>query len=105
MTEIRSNESVSQYIFVALQEKFPDARCELVYHTPFELLIATILSAQCTDERVNLVTESLFAETNTPEGIISLGQTLLELKIRSLGLFHNKAKKYSCSMQSVSGGT
>ena len=92
MTEIRFEESVSQYIFVALQERFPDARCELVYHTPFELLIATILSAQCTDERVNLVTESLFAETNTPEGIISLGQTQLELKIRSLGLFHNKAK-------------
>ncbi|HBW37971.1 endonuclease III [Desulfosporosinus sp. BICA1-9] len=92
MAQIRSAESIPQYIFDALQERFPDARCELVYHTPFELLIATILSAQCTDERVNLVTSSLFAEANTPEGILRLGQTQLEDKIRSLGLFHNKAK-------------
>lgn len=92
MEKIRSQETVSQYIFAALQQKFPDARCELVYHTPFELLISTILSAQCTDERVNLVTAPLFAEANTPEEMIRLGQTQLELKIRSLGLFHNKAK-------------
>lgn len=92
MMQIRTEESVSQYIFDALQDKFPNARCELEYHTPFELLIATILSAQCTDERVNLVTASLFAEANTPEGIIRLGQTQLEHEIRSLGLFHNKAK-------------
>ena len=92
MTQVHPEESVSQFIFDALQERFPDARCELVFHTPFELLIATILSAQCTDERVNIVTASLFAEANTPEGIIKLGQTKLEHKIRSLGLFHNKAK-------------
>lgn len=92
MTPIRSDQSVSSYIFDALQKRFPDARCELVFHTPFELLISTILSAQCTDERVNLVTASLFAEANTPEAIIRLGKTQLENKIRSLGLFHNKAK-------------
>ena len=92
MTKIHTEESISQYIFDALQEQFPNAHCELVYHSPFELLIATILSAQCTDERVNLVTASLFAEANTPEEIIRLGQTQLELIIRSLGLFHNKAK-------------
>ncbi|KUO70366.1 MAG: endonuclease III [Desulfosporosinus sp. BRH_c37] len=79
-------------ILNALQKKFPEARCELVFHTPFELLIATILSAQCTDERVNIVTSSLFREANTPEDIIALGQIELENKIRSLGLFHNKAK-------------
>jgi len=82
----------SRFIFDVLQKKFPDARCELEYHTPFELLVATILSAQCTDERVNLVTASLFAEANTPETIIALGQRELETKIRSLGLYHNKAK-------------
>ncbi|MCO1600443.1 endonuclease III [Desulfosporosinus nitroreducens] len=92
MTKISSDGQVSQYIFDALQERFPDAHCELVFHTPFELLIATILSAQCTDERVNLVTASLFAEANTPEAIMNLGQSALENKIRSLGLFHNKAK-------------
>jgi len=92
MTKIGSDEPVSQLIFDALQERFPDAHCELEFHTPFELLIATILSAQCTDERVNLVTASLFAEANTPQSILNLGQTALENKIRSLGLFHNKAK-------------
>lgn len=92
MALIGSDEPVSQFIFNALQEKFPDARCELEFHSPFELLIATILSAQCTDERVNLVTSSLFSEANTPQSIIELGQTKLESKIRSLGLFHNKAK-------------
>lgn len=92
-------QSVSQYIFDALQERFPNAHCELEYHTPFELLIATILSAQCTDERVNLVTASLFAKANTPEEIIRFGQTQLELEIRSLGLFHNKAKNILASCQ------
>lgn len=90
MSQIYSDES--HFIFEALQKKFPDARCELEFHTPFELLIATILSAQCTDGRVNQVTASLFTEANTPEAVIALGQTELENKIRSLGLYHNKAK-------------
>lgn len=55
-------------------------------------MIATILSAQCTDERVNIVTAILFTEANTPEAIIALGQIELENRIRSLGLFHNKAE-------------
>lgn len=99
MTEIRSTEPVAEFIFKALKAEFPEAHCELEFHTPFELLIATILSAQCTDERVNLVTASLFAEANTPEAIINLGQTGLENKIRSLGLFHNKAKNILAACQ------
>ena len=91
MTQVK-DESHSNFILDALQKQFPDARCELEYHSPFELLIATILSAQCTDERVNRVTTSLFAEANTPQAIITLGQIELENKIRSLGLFRNKAK-------------
>lgn len=87
-----NDESHANFILTALQKKFPNARCELEFHSPFELLIATILSAQCTDERVNIVTASLFTEANTPEAIIALGQIELENKIRSLGLFHNKAK-------------
>lgn len=90
MTQIYSDKA--QFIFEALQRAFPDARCELEFRTPFELLIATILSAQCTDERVNQVTACLFAEANTPEAILALGQTKLETRIRSLGLYHNKAK-------------
>ena len=89
MTQINSD--TASFIFDALQKKFPDAHCELEYHTSFELLIATILSAQCTDERVNLVTASLFAVANTPEEIIALGSIELENRIRSLGLYHNKA--------------
>jgi endonuclease-3 len=88
------------YIFHTLHKAFPDAHCELEFSTPFELLIATILSAQCTDERVNLVTAALFPKANTPEAILSLGQEELENKIRSLGLFHNKAKNIieACSV-------
>lgn len=92
MTQIDVDKSHANFIFNALHKAFPDARCELMYSSPFELLIATILSAQCTDERVNIVTAALFSEANTPEAIIALGQMGLENKIRSLGLFHNKAK-------------
>ncbi|MDR3602762.1 MAG: endonuclease III [Desulfosporosinus sp.] len=90
MSQIYADES--HFIFETLKTKYPDARCELVFHTPFELLIATILSAQCTDERVNLVTASLFAEANTPDAIVALSQIKLETIIHSLGLYHNKAK-------------
>ncbi|AET68914.1 endonuclease III [Desulfosporosinus orientis DSM 765] len=99
MAQIGSDEPVSEFIYKALMNEFPEARCELEFDTPFELLIATILSAQCTDERVNLVTASLFSEANTPEKIIKLGQTTLENKIRSLGLFHNKAKNILSACQ------
>lgn len=99
MIKIGSKEPVSMLIFDALRERFPDARCELEYSTPFELLIATILSAQCTDERVNLVTASLFAEANTPQEVLDLGLAKLENKIRSLGLYHNKAKNILAACQ------
>ena len=92
MTQINAGASYSNFILDVLQKEFPDARCELDFHSPFELLIATILSAQCTDERVNIVTATLFTEADTPEAIIALGQIDLENKIHSLGLFHNKAK-------------
>ena len=80
------------YVYEALSVRFPDAHCELLHHNPFELLIATILSAQCTDDRVNMVTRSLFAELKTPEDYLALGQEALQERIKSLGLFHNKAK-------------
>lgn len=92
MTQIKEESSQANFILNALHVKFPDARCELEFHSPFELLIATILSAQCTDERVNIATATLFTEANTPETMLELGQLKLENRIRSLGLFHNKAK-------------
>ncbi len=70
---------------------YPDARPELDFRSPFELLIATILSAQCTDVRVNKVTKELFAELKTPEDYLSLGQEELEVKIHSCGLSNSKS--------------
>lgn len=101
MEKFDSQDCKADLIFNTLLNTFPDARCELEFSTPFELLIATILSAQCTDERVNIVTASLFAEANTPERIINLGQQELENKIRSLGLFRNKAKNIIAACQMI----
>lgn len=71
---------------------YPDAQPALKFKTPYELLVAVILSAQCTDERVNKVTGVLFAEYDTPEKMLSLSQEALERYIYSCGFYHNKAK-------------
>jgi endonuclease-3 len=76
----------------SLKKHYADAECALVHDTPFQLLIATILSAQCTDERVNLVTRELFANYSTPAAIAALPQPKLEKIIQSTGFFRNKAK-------------
>ena len=76
-----------------LEETYPDAQCELNYETPFELLIATILSAQCTDVRVNKVTAELFKKYNTPEAFANLTEEEIMDEIRSCGLYKSKAKK------------
>ena len=81
----------SQNILKELASLYPDARPALKYSTPYELLVAVILSAQCTDERVNKVTEVLFKEHNTPETMIKLTQEELEKYIFSCGFYHNKA--------------
>ena len=75
-----------------LQELFPEAKCELHFSNTYELLVAVILSAQCTDKRVNIVTEELFKKYNTPQKMIELSQEELETKIHSCGFYHNKAK-------------
>lgn len=75
-----------------LEELYPDADTELVFSSPFELLVATILSAQCTDARVNVVTKELFKAYNTPEKMLTLTQSRLEELIHSCGFYHNKAK-------------
>ncbi len=71
---------------------YENPKCELNFNSPYELLIAVILSAQCTDKRVNVVTSELFKEYNTPYKMITLSQVELEDKIHSCGFFHNKAK-------------
>ncbi len=79
-------------IFERLVAQYPDAKPELVYTTPFELLIATILAAQCTDVRVNLVTKTLFQDHNTPEKMLNLSLEELMVFIKPCGLFASKAK-------------
>ena len=79
-------------IIKRLKQTYPDARCSLNYSTPLELLIATILSAQCTDERVNVVTADLFLKYRNAEDYACAEPTELERDIHSTGFFRNKAK-------------
>lgn len=79
-------------ILAKLDEAYPNATCELRHENPFQLLIATILSAQCTDVRVNQVTETLFKKYPTPEAFAYANPTELEQEIRPTGFFRNKTK-------------
>jgi endonuclease-3 len=80
------------YCLSEMERMYPDAHCELVHSNPFELLIATLLSAQCTDVLVNKVTPKLFAKYKNPEDYLSVTIEELQNDIRSIGLFRNKAK-------------
>jgi endonuclease-3 len=75
-----------------LSQEYPDARCELDYRDPFELLVATVLSAQCTDVQVNLVTPGLFATFPDAEALAAAPRDRLEALIRSTGFFRAKAE-------------
>ena len=79
-------------IFSRFQQANPDPRTELIYHSPFELLIAVILSAQATDKAVNKATQPLFAIANTPETLLALGESRLKEYIKSIGLYSTKAR-------------
>lgn len=79
-------------IVKALRREYPDAQCALHFHTPLELLVATILSAQCTDQRVNLVTPALFKKYPTAADYARAPLADLERAIQSTGFFRNKAK-------------
>jgi len=87
-------------IFQRLQSENPTPRSELNYSTPFELLIAVILSAQATDKGVNKATAKLFPVANTPEAISLLGEEKLKSYIKTIGLFNSKAKNIiqTCEM-------
>jgi len=75
-----------------LKRAYPDAKCSLNHSNPFELLVATILSAQCTDERVNIVTANLFRKYTKPEDYLKVSPRELEKDIQSTGFFRNKTK-------------
>jgi endonuclease III len=81
-----------QRILQRLAEVYPDAHCELDFGTPFQLLVATILSAQCTDKRVNIVTKDLFPKYPTAYELAAADQDELERAIRTAGFYRSKAK-------------
>jgi endonuclease-3 len=88
-------------ILQRLQRAYPDAACALHHHNAFELLSATILSAQCTDVRVNLVTPTLFARYPTPEALARASHSDVEEIIKSTGFFRNKAKSLIGMAQAI----
>src|SRR5688500_9948845 len=79
-------------IISLLKRAYPDAKCSLNHANAFELLIATILSAQCTDTRVNIVTEDLFRKYHKPEDYLKVSEKELQRDIRTTGFFRNKTK-------------
>ena len=79
-------------IFERLRAASPHPKTELVYRTPYELLVAVVLSAQATDKSVNLATQTLFAAANTPDAMVRLGEQELIEHIKRIGLFRTKAK-------------
>ncbi len=89
---MRITKAIKQEMLDILEKHYKDTTTALNYSTPFELLIAVVLSAQCTDARVNIITARMFPKYNTPEKILALGQPGLEQEIRDCGLFRSKAK-------------
>lgn len=88
-------------IIERLKNEYPDAHCALNHTNAFELLISTILSAQCTDERVNIVTENLFRKYRTPGDYVSVAASELETDIHSTGFYRNKAKNIQAACEKI----
>ncbi len=86
------NKDIRRLIFERLRDANPEPTTELHYETPFELLIAVILSAQATDKGVNKATAKLFPAAKTPQAMLDLGEESLKAYIRTIGLFNSKAK-------------
>lgn len=96
--EIKPLKDRAAKIFSILKKEYPDVKSALNYSGPFQLLIATILSAQCTDERVNIVTETLFKKYKRPQDFVNVKTGELEKDIYSTGFYRQKAKsiKHCC---------
>jgi endonuclease-3 len=90
-----------QKIIGGLKKAYPDAHCELNYSSPLELLVATILSAQCTDKRVNLVTADLFRKYRSAADYAQVPSAELEEAIKTTGFFRNKAKSIKAACQAI----
>ncbi len=92
MARPRSSRGRARLTHARLAEEYPDATCELDHDSPFQLLVATILSAQCTDERVNLVTPELFRRYPSPEDLAEADPVEVERLVHSTGFFSQKTK-------------
>ena len=91
-------------VFRRLKAAYPDAKCALTHSSPLELLVATILSAQCTDARVNLVTPALFAKYRTAADYARSPRGVLEKEIRSTGFFNAKARSIRAACAAIAAG-
>src|ERR1051325_1890865 len=89
---VKPTPEYAQVIYDRLAEHYPDAKCALVHDSPYQLIVATILSAQCTDKRVNMVTPALFKRYPTPRAMAAARLEELEQMSKSTGFFRNKAK-------------
>ena len=96
---MRVTKKIKEEQIAILQETYRGVKPALIFRNPFELLIAVILSAQCTDKRVNVTTARLFQRAATPEAILEMGLPALEDEIRDCGLFRNKAKNILATCQ------
>ena len=96
---MRVTKKIKEEQIAILQETYRGVKPALIFRNPFELLIAVILSAQCTDKRVNVTTARLFQRAATPEAILEMGLSALEDEIRDCGLFRNKAKNILATCQ------
>ncbi|MGN8831255.1 endonuclease III [Selenomonas montiformis] len=96
---MRMTKKIREEQLAILEKIYAGAKPALLFRNPFELLIAVILSAQCTDKRVNVTTARLFQKAATPEAILALGLEQLEDEIRDCGLFRNKAKNILATCQ------
>lgn len=100
--ENNSQKELADKIFSLLKEKYPNPKPKLEYSNPFELLVATILSAQCTDERVNIVTKTIFKKYKNPKDYIKVSNEELEKDIFSTGFYKQKAKSIkNCCLELI----
>lgn len=100
---LKAEKERSEKIFSLLKKAYPNAKIALEYANPFQLLIATILSAQCTDERVNIVTKELFKKYKSPKDFVDVRNEVLEKDIYSTGFYKQKAKSIkACCAELIS---
>lgn len=95
------NKTIAKDIVYKLREAYPDATCSLDFTTPFELLVAVILSAQCTDERVNKTTPNIFTNYSTPEDFVKMPLETLEELVHPCGFYKNKAKNIKLTAKKI----